>query len=61
MIIHNYQVCINHAFVSCQSDMLVIQGQFLTNETAQLVKDADDIEVKVTNVKREADGKCFCT
>lgn len=61
MIIHNYQVCINHAFVSCQSDRLVTQGQFLTDETAQLVKDADDIEVKVTNVKREADGKCFYT
>ncbi|XP_061192514.1 laminin subunit alpha-like [Saccostrea echinata] len=38
-----------------KSDRLITQGQFLTEETEQLVRDADDIEAKTAQVKRETD------
>ncbi|XP_022314761.2 laminin subunit alpha-like [Crassostrea virginica] len=38
-----------------QSEMLVTEGQYLSEESKDLIRDADDIEAKTAGVKRETD------
>ena len=37
--------------------MLVTEGQYLSEESKDLIRDADDIEAKTAGVKRETDGE----